>query len=446
MQNKASCLSKWPYGEGRAYPPHIRRRRLLYNKTYRILNITMINNNTIYGAAADYIPESFDPESQNVICMIIHLKSQVNGNTLRSVVEDLRIRFPYFYIKAVRKNGRIITEPNALPMIVRNTWEPIGLNSKDSNYHIAAWKYEGNKLAFEVPHSLTDGAGVMPYIESAIYLYLSKETGIAFNPDGFHLPGSSIPKSETEDPFADIGVSNAANCESSNPNSDFFRLDEETETDERKTAFYLKLPESQVMEYCKKHNGSPNVFVSVMLARAARRLAPDSKKNISVLVAVDYKAVFKIHDNYRAYAGNLTLDFPASKNLNDTTDIFTTARNRLKQQAEPENILRELKKMKSTPMLTDTPIASFTVSYPNTKGFKELSNHIEELQLITSLSKITDILCEITCINNCFFLAFLQSFSSRRFLDCFLKELKSANINYEFLRKEPIKLCEIKSL
>ena len=23
MQDKASCLSKWPSGEGRAYPPHI---------------------------------------------------------------------------------------------------------------------------------------------------------------------------------------------------------------------------------------------------------------------------------------------------------------------------------------------------------------------------------------------------------------------------------------
>ncbi|HAL19105.1 MAG TPA: hypothetical protein DCO86_05755 [Spirochaetaceae bacterium] len=245
---------------------------------------------------------------------------------------------------------------------------------------------------------------------------------------------------------AGIGIDSAEARKSACADSDFFRLDEETEYDNRKTAFYLKLSESQVMEYCKKHNGSPNVFASVMLARAARRLAHDDKNAIIVLVAVDCKAIFKIRNNYRAYAGNLTLSLPSDEKLNNTTEVFTMARNQLKQHAGTEYINRELKKMKTTPMPPDAPMASFTVSYPDTRSFKELSNHIEELYVTTSLSKITDMLCKITCINNCFFLAFLQSFSSRCFLDCFLEELKSANIDCEFLREEPIRLCEIKPL
>ena len=403
----------------------------------------MTRNNAASGAIADHTPESFDPESKNIICVTIHLKSQVNGNTLRSAVDELRIRFPYFYIKAVRKGNQIITKPNDLPMIVRNTWKPITLNSKDSNYHLTTWKYEGSRLAFEVPHSLTDGAGVMPYIASVMYLYLSKETRIAFNPAGFRLPGSAIPKSETEDPFANIRAENASNDESAYPDSDFFRLDEEMKADNRKTAFYLKLSESQIMNYCKKHNGTPNVFVSVMLARAARRLAPDSRKMVTVFVAADCKAIFKIHDNYKSYVGNLTLSFPANRDLRDTTNAFTAARILLKKQAEPKNVLRELKNMKSAGIPSDTPLGSFTVSYPNTRGFRELSDHIEELYLTTSLSKITDILCEITCVGGCFFMAFLQSSSSRRFLDCFLEELKSENISCEVLHEEPIELCEI---
>ncbi|MER2057107.1 MAG: hypothetical protein ABTB30_17615, partial [Clostridia bacterium] len=38
----------------------------------------------------------------------------------------------------------------------------IRLNAEESNYHLAAWKYEGRRVAFEISHSLTDGAGVLP--------------------------------------------------------------------------------------------------------------------------------------------------------------------------------------------------------------------------------------------------------------------------------------------
>ena len=99
-------------------------------------------------------------------------------------MEELRIRFPYFYIKAAYEGSDLITVPNDLPMTVRNTWEPVCLNAKESNYHLAAWKYEGHRLAFEIPHDLTDGAGVFPYIKSAMFLYLSRVTGKTFDNAG----------------------------------------------------------------------------------------------------------------------------------------------------------------------------------------------------------------------------------------------------------------------
>ena len=49
-------------------------------------------------------------------------------------VEELRVRFPYFYIKAVLRGNDIYPEPNPFPMTVRNTWAPINLHSAESNY------------------------------------------------------------------------------------------------------------------------------------------------------------------------------------------------------------------------------------------------------------------------------------------------------------------------
>ena len=129
------------------------------------------------------------PEYQSIMGVILSLNDPVDGDILRWAVEEMRVRIPYFYVKAANRGDDMVTVPNDLPMTVRNTWEPIRLHSEASNYHLGAWKYEGRRLAFELPHALSDGAGFMPYIKSTMFLYLSKATGQAFDPAGFCLPG-----------------------------------------------------------------------------------------------------------------------------------------------------------------------------------------------------------------------------------------------------------------
>ena len=41
------------------------------------------------------------PEHPNTMGVCIVLKESVDGEILRNAVEDLRVRFPYFYVKAV---------------------------------------------------------------------------------------------------------------------------------------------------------------------------------------------------------------------------------------------------------------------------------------------------------------------------------------------------------
>ena len=150
------------------------------------------------------------PDHPNTMGVLVALKEPVDGDILQEVVEELRVRFPYFYVKVTAKENDLFPVPNPLPMTVRNTWNPINLNSEASNFHLAAWKYDGKRLAFEISHSLTDGAGVLPYIKSALYLYLSRKTGLTFDRHGFRLPGDDIPESETGNPFAGQDIDGAA--------------------------------------------------------------------------------------------------------------------------------------------------------------------------------------------------------------------------------------------
>ena len=254
------------------------------------------------------------PEHPNTMGAQVVLKEPVDSDLLQGVVEALRARFPYFYVKAVCRGNDLIPEANPLPMTVRNTWAPINLNGSASNYHLGAWKVEGNRLAFEISHSYTDGAGVLPYVKSTMYLYLSRKLGISFDPAGFRLPGEAIPTSETGNPFAGLDVDTVkAPLYTKPPTPDFYRLNDGTEWDPQ--IAYLRLSEAQLMEYCRDYDGSPNAFLSVILARAIRRYDPDSEKPVSVAVAIDHKAMLGNRDNYRTFANVVELDFPKNRSL-----------------------------------------------------------------------------------------------------------------------------------
>ena len=347
------------------------------------------------------------------------------------------------------------TVPNPLPMTVRNSWAPINLNSEESNHHLAAWKYEGKRLAFEISHSLTDGAGALPYIKSAMYLYLSRKTGQVFDPEGFRLPGDDIPESETGNPFAGLDIDGAeAPLYSKRPTEDFYRLNAAADRDPRIT--YIKLSEAQLMQYCKDFDGSPNVFISVMFARAARRYDPASDKTISVSVAIDHKAMLGNRDNYRMFANVVELDFPKSRPLDDLMKACTVARGQIMLQAQPENSLWAMKQRKALyAKMNQLPLDmklgllaksagnarwSISVSYANSRSFGPLDPYIDEFYVLSE-SSVSDVMCEVTCINRSFFLAIGQNYPSDVFVRAFLDELASVGIVYEVMREEPLRLC-----
>ena len=399
------------------------------------------------------------PDHPNTMGVLAVLKETVDGELLRDAVEELRTRFPYFYVKAESKGNDLVPVQNALPMTVRDSWAPIRLNAAESNYHLATWKYEGKRLAFEISHSLTDGAGVLPYLKSALFLYLSRKTGQSFDPTGFRLPGDDIPETETGNPFAAMDIDGAeAPLYQKETVKDFYRLNDGAGSDARVT--YIKLSEAQLMQYCRDFDGSPNAFLTVVLARAVRRYDSASEKTVSAAIAIDHKAMLGNRDNYRMFANIVELDFPKSRPLDDLMKACTMARGQVMLQAQPENSLWAMKqrkllyaKLKQMPLemklgviakSAGSPRWSMSISYANSRSFGPLDPYIEELYMLAELG-VSDIMCEIACLNHSFFLAVGQNFSSDQFVGAFLDELASVGIDFEVMGREPLRLCGLEA-
>ena len=391
----------------------------------------------------------------------VTLTEPVNCDALKEAVERLRDRFPYFYVRAKLEGNNLIVVPNDLPVVIRDTWDPILLCSEEANYHLLSFKFEGNRLTAEISHSITDGAGFLPYFKSVLYYYLSTVTGQKLDPSGFRLLGDKIPEAETGNPFADLDLDSAEEpLYQKPPVTDYFRLGNPEEVGKREcTAFYLRFPEEQIMQYCKENDGSPNVLFSVLLAKAARRYDPADERTVSCLISVDMKAQLGNFENYRMFIDTAYVDMPKEQADYDISKACTKARGQLILQAQPENVMYTLKtrkagyeKMEQMPLQMCVDVlkpalgahrASFCVSYANCRSFGSLDPYIREVYLLSEPS-VTDVMVELSCINHNFFAMFGQPFSSEDFFRAFLAELDDAGIPYDIMRKESFRLCGVR--
>ena len=407
-----------------------------------------------------YDPKLLLSSSDNPFTMsiMVILKEPVDGNILADAVESLRVRFPYFYVRTEITGNEIVVVPNPLPITVRNTWAPILLNSEESNYHLAAFKYEGNRIAVEMSHPLSDGAGFLPYMKSVIFMYLSQKTGQVFNPEGFKLPGDELTVEETGDPFAHVDLDLVEGpFYQKKPVEDYHRISLAGQGPSR--AFYIRLSERDVMRYCRARDGSPNVLMSVLLARSFRKIDPASDKDINIAIAVDHKAILGNFKNYRMFASVIDIDFPKSRADEDITRMCTIARGQLMLQAQPENSAWYIKtsklgfeQMKTLPLSSQKELMtsasaysrwSAAVSYANSRSFGPLDPYIEEFYALAEPGAI-DVVCEISCVNHMFYLTLTQNFSSDELVKTFCAELDEAEVAYELAGDEELALSGFK--
>lgn len=397
------------------------------------------------------------PGNANTMGCTVTLHDTIDGGLLADAAESLRERFPYFYVRVEKSGNDLLPVPNPLPLTVRNTWEPIVFNTEASNYHIMAIKYEGKRLAVEIMHALTDGAGFLPYFKSLLFVYLSRKYQITLDPTGFRLPGQEIPAAETGDPFPELDIDAAeAPLFQKKPVEDFYRINPERKGEAH--IFYLKLSEPEMIRYCRDNDGSPNALMAVLLARAIRKYDPESDKTLLITIAVDHKALLGNPESYRLFANVAEIDFPKSRENEDIERMCTAVRGKLMLQAQPENSLWHLKTLKTMQQkFNQIPLqmkfdilakascgARWTaaVSYVGSRSFGPLDPYIEEL-FVLSEPNVVDAAVEVACINHSFYLAFTQNFSDDALYNAFLDEIAAAGIPYERVRDEKYRLCDI---
>ncbi len=126
-------------------------------------------NNLMYAAG---------PGMLGTIRTMIGLTESVDRQALEQAVRKAAERFPYFAVKMARKGSEYVLEPNSRPFVISPEGRCVTLGAEESNGHLFAFAFDGNRIFVDTSHFITDGVGKFPFIKTVLYYYLS-----ALHPD-----------------------------------------------------------------------------------------------------------------------------------------------------------------------------------------------------------------------------------------------------------------------
>ena len=94
---------------------------------------------------------------------IMELSEEVDGEILSRAFTKAMNRYPYMKKRIIVQGEEYVYIDNPLPLVVyEHKGETLPLGSRDVNYHLVSLDYEGNRVGFNINHTLAGGCGISP--------------------------------------------------------------------------------------------------------------------------------------------------------------------------------------------------------------------------------------------------------------------------------------------
>ena len=377
------------------------------------------------------------------------MTDEVRGEDLFAAMTEAFLRYPYFSVRVVERDGEYVLVHNDAPAAVYEGDGTVPLGSEKLGYHLTAIAYSGRMMHFCTSHVMTDGAGFFPFIKTVLYLYLCRRYGKTLDPAGIRLPSDPFYPDEIGNPFPEEKMLTAAPfyVDRHRP---FFRLrGGGYVTDATPTMYRFRIGEKEFLDYNNDVDGSPCALVSSLMARAVWRLHPDVTDDIVSAVSFNLRPGLGNRASYRMLCSSINLHYRSSMRDFDITKLCTCSRGMTTMQTQPEDVLycaeqrrRDMEKLLAVPglqtkkeilskkALADSVNNTFSVSYVGRVDFGSILPYVESMYNVTDGSTYKTVFIEVAAVNGYFNIAFLQGFSSDVYYRAFLHELDVCGIAY----------------
>ena len=239
---------------------------------------------------------------------------------LQKALDRTMVRYPYFRVKVVWKDGDIYLSDNDAPMVVEDSAEMRKLGSAETGYHLIEVHGHDHAIYLHFHHGIADGGGIFPMLRTLLYTYLCDYYQKEFVPSAaVNLPDSPIDPEEYAEPVPDHFYPPLD--EPTVPRSENRYVLPEFKPKEKRSWYstHIRFPMKEFVRFMKSVDASPAIMLSLFMCQAVERIHPEHEEDIVAELVWDYRdkiglpkthhnCVNQIHLTYNDRIKHLPLD------------------------------------------------------------------------------------------------------------------------------------------
>ncbi len=386
---------------------------------------------------------------RHTVRIAVRLIDAVDEKALRKAVDIAIKRYDYFSVKFVLKDELLHSVvPNNESIVITNSSEPVTLLSEESNFHALAVNYFGDTVYFDMIHSITDATGIMEFIKTTLYYYITEEYKTSLPADNIRTAEMPVSDEERRDPYLDIETSEEQQDNAKKPAMpSAVTWDKIMDIDSsRQTVFEIEFSEAEFVDYCKKNGSTPAIMLANMFAKATFGICEKFDAPFRIVLMKNYRAFLKKSLAHNNVTGVIALNYTdemrgfTPEKLNgicrqmaayQSTDEYMQSALQRKLYNERKILalgdLDEIRAAFRAASKENLRQVNLTLSYVRMNTLGALEPYIKSVRTYVDPAG-SHIIAEANAMNGKFFMNIMQDFSGNALSKAFINELKAAGI------------------
>ena len=393
----------------------------------------------------------------------IRLKTVIDGGILTDVVKKAQARYPYFCIRVLRSGEDYEIVHNDLPIPVREGETPVVLGSEENNGHFLAVSYTENVIIFDIDHNLADSKGLMEWLKTVVYMYLTASLDITLPSDNIRLPGEDYLPGETEDPYEHMDLDSAEPFVPEKGPVRSFLPDDRYMQDKARSNYVFRVSVDDLMRFSRSLDGSPAAVLCYFAKEMIRKLFPDdSDKPIVTGIPHSFRDIACGEANYHSQTVVLHVIYGPRMDSMPVEQQLTCTRGAIILQSDPDNVRYMLKgHAEFAASLDDLPTVesrrraykeglntviafpeSLAVSYVGQIKWGSIEEYIEDIAL-ESAAISAPIMFAFVPIKGWFYITMVLNQTSDIYVNTLVDLIRESGIKAENLYSFKQQLCRV---
>ena len=371
------------------------------------------------------------------------LRDEIDGRLLQQALNTALDCYPYLSSRLTERGGDFYFTVNPYPCIAARAAQLRPLAGETVHDHLIDVTWSGRSLCVAFDHALCDGGGLLPFVRTLLFRYLSLRydrqavlPGVRLTaPDDAQLAAETAEPMRVRFPVDEGRLAPAWRGRA-------LRLPESKKPEGLQETYYryeMRISRASFLALSRRLETSPGVLTALLMSRAAAALHGVDEP-VAAYTAANIRRVLGFPDTFRNCTRSIPLVYDAALHALPLAQQAAAFRQTLREQCAPDNaraganaivgmsdkldtLLSLAAKKAAMSFFDDIQMDTYVLSYLGQLDFGELDEYLEALYFYNAGT--TGLVLNLADAAGAFCLCFMQSFPDDRYVKAFSEQLAS---------------------